>query len=156
MAVAVAALAGFGALLYDPPLQTLTVGQRSFVIPPADVSSRRRGPHLFIRVRPSGKPFELVHDSRLADARDETGVPHIFSVNDQGQHDVLYARDERSIVVCRRASSPAGGCGTWISYGGATWSILFPESRIGDADRFAREGVALLRKYDTRAITLVP
>ncbi|HEX6374638.1 MAG TPA: hypothetical protein VFZ91_02850 [Allosphingosinicella sp.] len=154
--LAVAALAGLGALLYEPDDEAVGIGDRTYVIPPADISSFTRDPHLFLRIKRADQPFEIVHDARGAGQRDRTGVPHIFSVNDQGHHDVWYARDERSTVVCRRAGSPVGGCGTWISYGGATWSILFPESRIGDADGFARQGTALLRKYDTRSSRIVP
>lgn len=156
MFLAVAALAGLGALLYDPPHETVTIGERTFVIPPDDVSTLTRDPHLFVRIRVTDRPFEMVHDARAAGRHDRTGVPHIFSVNDRGEHDLRYGRDGRSLVVCKRASSPAGGCGTWINYGGAVWSILFPESRRGDADEFAREAAALLRKYDTRTNRLVP
>jgi hypothetical protein len=154
--LAVAALAGLSALLHQPPDHAVDIGDRTYVIPPADVSSFTLDPHLFVRIRRADLPFEIVHDARGAGQRDRTGVPHIFSVNDQGQPGVWYARDELSTVVCRRASSPAGGCGTWISYGGVTWSILFPESRIGDADSFARQGTALLKKYDTKSSLMIP
>lgn len=149
MLLAVAGLVGLGAALYRPVHRAIVIGERTYVVPPAEISSYAREPHLFIRIRPSGQPFEIVHDGRGAGRRDRTGVPHIFSVNDHGQDDVRYERDERSTIVCRRASSPAGGCGTWISYGGVTWSILLPESRIGEADGFARRATALLKKYDT-------
>lgn len=151
MFLAAAALAAVGALLYEPTDHTVDIGGRTYVIPPDDVSSLTLDPHLFIRIRRAGQPFEIVHDARGTGRRDRTGVPHIFSVNDQGQHGVWYARDERSTVVCRRASGSDGGCGTWISYGGVTWSILFPESLIEEADSFARRGTALLKKYDTKS-----
>ena len=156
MLLAVAALVGTAALLYQPDHRVIAIGDRSYLIPPAEVSSFTRDPHLFIRIRPSDRPFEIVHDGRGKGRRDRTGVPHIFSVNDQGQDGVWYGRDERSMVVCRRASSPAAGCGTWINYGGATWSILLPESRIDDADSFARQATALLKKYDTRVRGALP
>lgn len=150
MFLAVVALVSFGSLLYEPTDESIQIGERTYLFPPAAVASIRRDPQLFIRVRPPDKPFELVHDARAIGRQSATGVPHIFSVNDHGEHDVWYSRDGRSLVLCRRASSPAGGCGTWINYGGAIWSVLFPESRRGNADEFAREATALLQKYDTR------
>ena len=155
MLIAVAVLAGLGALLYDPAHETLKVGDRTFVIPPSEISSLTRDPHLFVRIRLPDRPFEIAHDARAASRRDRTGVPHIFSVNDHGEHDVWYARDGRSLVACRRATTPIGGCGTWVSYGGVTWSILFPESRIGEADSFAREAVDRLNRYDTSSRRLL-
>lgn len=156
MLLAVAALAGLGALLYDPPQDPITIGERTYVVPAAARSSIVRDPQLFIRIRPPGKAFEIVHDARVIGRRDRTGVPHIFSINDHDQHDVRYGRDGGSLVLCRRATSPAGGCGTWISYGGAIWSVLFPETRHEDAEEFAREATALLRKYDTRSSRIIP
>ena len=156
MLLAIAGLAGLGALLYDPPQGPITIGERTYVIPPEAVSSLTRHPQPFIRIRPPGKAFEIVHDARANGRRDRTGVPHIFSVNDHGHHDVRYGRDGRSLVLCRRAGSSAGGCGTWINHGGAIWSVLFPETRHGDADEFAREATALLRKYDTRSSRIMP
>lgn len=156
MLLALFALVGLGALLYKPANRAIPVGDRSYLIPPAEISSFTADPHLFIRIRPSGQPFEIVHDSRGAGQLDRAGVPHIFSVNDAGGNDVRYARDNRSVVVCRGASSQVGGCGTWISYGGVTWSILLPEGRIGDADSFARRAAALLKKYDTKVRGVLP
>lgn len=156
MLLAVAGLVGLGALLYEPAQRPIAIGERTYLVPPAEISSFTRDPHLFIRIRPSGLPFEIVHDGRGEGRRDRAGLPHIFSVNDEGDQGLRYDRVERSPVVCRRASSPAGGCGTWIRYGGVAWSILFPESRVGDADRFARRAAALLKTYDTSVRGLLP
>jgi hypothetical protein len=152
MFVAVAALAALAASFYEPPGEAVTIGTRSYVIPPGEVSSLTLEPYVFVRIRPDERGFEIVHDSRASGRHDRTGVPHVFSVNDRDGNDLRYARDKRTTIVCRRA----GGCGTWISQGGADWSILFPESRIGEADSFVREAMALLRKYDTRSSRLVP
>lgn len=155
MALSAAGIGGAVALLHEPPDGTVSIGERTYVIPPDAVSSLDRDSDLSIRVRPAGEAFEIVHDAVAKGRRDAAGVPHIFSVNDGGQHDVWYAKKERSIVVCRPAPGSADVCGTWISYGGATWSVLFPEARIRDADRFARRARALLERYDTRAIGVV-
>lgn len=149
MFVAVVAISILATFLYEPQHERVSVGSRTFVIPPEDLSSFTRDPNLFIRIKRAGKPYEIVHDARAAGRRDRAGVPHIFSVNDRGDHDLGYSRDGRSLVVCRRASSPAGGCGTWISYGGALWSVLLPEAHRGDADRLAQDSAELLRRYDT-------
>lgn len=134
----------------EPPADpAFAVGQRSYLIPPSQIISAMRDPHVFIRIAPPGRPFEIVHDGRAAGRRDPTGVPHIFSINDQGAHDVRYSRHGRWLVACRRASSPAGGCGTWMSYGGADWSVLFPESRAVETDSFVREARARLRSFET-------
>lgn len=146
--IATAVLGTIATLTSGPQVEQVVIGQRSFVIPASHVTSLSREPHLFIRISPPDKPFDIVHDSRGTGRHDRAGVPHIFSVNDHEQHDVGYARDERTLVVCRRASSPIGGCGTWLKYGDGKWSILFPESRIGEADRFMREATIILRAYD--------
>lgn len=155
MLLTVAALSGLAILFYDPQHETVAVGGRTYVVPPEHVSALTREPHLFIRIKPAGKPYEIVFDARAAGRRDGAGVPHIFSVNDHGGHGVWYSRDGRSLVVCRRASSPSAGCGTWIDYGGAVWSVLLPEARSGDADELARDATALLRRYDSRSPGLV-
>ena len=149
MLFAVAGLVGMGMLLYQPTDGHITIGDRKYEVPSAEVSMIRHEPSMFLRVRPSGKPFLLVHDQRSADARHPTGMPYIFAVNDGAGQDVVYGRRGRSIVACRRASSPAGGCGTWIEYGGTTWSVLFPEARAGEADKFVGEAIAALKRYDT-------
>ncbi|TFI60094.1 hypothetical protein E2493_02280 [Sphingomonas parva] len=151
MFAAAAALAGAGVLLHRPDDQAVAVAGRTYVVPPGELSAHTRDPHLFVRIRPVDRPFEIVHDARATGRRDRTGVPHIFSVNDHAGHDVTYGRDGRSLVLCRRATGPAGGCGTWVEHGGATWSVLFPEVHRDRADALAREATALLRRYDTRA-----
>jgi hypothetical protein len=153
--VATAGLGTIATLSSGSEAEQVAVGGRSLVIPASHVTSLAREPHLFVRIKPPDKPFDIVHDSRGTGRHDRTGVPHIFSVNDAAQHDVWYARDERTLVVCRRASSPVGGCGTWLTYGGARWSILFPESRIREADRFVREATTILRTYDRASGRLI-
>ena len=156
MLLAVAGLTGLGAWLYDPPNETVKIGARAYVVPPAALELLTTDPRPFIRIRPPGKAFEIVHDAGAAGRRDRTGVPHIFSINDDGPRDIRYARKGRYLIACRRAAAPPGGCGTWIDHGGATWSVLFPESRAADAETFAREATLLLRRYDTRPVGVLP
>lgn len=148
--VALAGLVAMGYYLYDPPNEPIAIGERSYLIPPSDLAAYRQGPPMFVRVRPSGEPFDIVHDGRLEAQSDGKGLPFIFSVNDRPSSDVTYSRHGRSVVLCRRASSPSGGCGTWVSYGGRTWAILFPEARASDADQFVTRATALLRRYDSQ------
>lgn len=146
--LAVLALVGLGAVLYEREHQPIKIGERSFAFPAENRSSLSLEPHVFVRTKPADAKFELVYDSRIAGQSDRIGVPLIFSVNDGAQTAVRYSRRGRSIIVCRRASSPAGVCGTWISYGGAIWSILFPEGLEQKGDSFARQGLAYLRRSD--------
>lgn len=156
MLLAVAGLTALVAWLYDPPNAAVRIGARAYVVPPSALSSLTPGPPAFVRIRPPGKAFEIVHDARAAGRRDPAGMPHIFSVNDNGPHEIRYDRKGRYLIACRRAGAPFGGCGTWIDHDGTTWSVLFPESRIADAEKFAREATLLLRKYDTRPSGLLP
>lgn len=161
MLLAAAALAALLTTLYERPDPALEIGDRTYAIPPAEISALTADP-IFVRIARADRPFEIVHDSRAAGRRDRTGMPHIFSVNDQtndetgADGEIWYARDRRSTLACRRTGSAPGACGTWIAYGGVNWSVLFPESRIKEADGFARQATALLRKYDTRSSRIVP
>jgi hypothetical protein len=144
-----AAILVFGTYLDPTEVGPIRVGERYYLVPPAEISSVRSDPPLFIRISPPNKPFHIVRDEKSVHGRDSSGVPHIFSINDGAGHHVVYRRHGRSIVVCRRASNPAGGCGTWIDFGGGRWSVLFPESRAADADKFVREARNALRRYDS-------
>lgn len=156
MVIAMAGLVGLGSLLYSPVRGQIEIGNRSYLVPPGEISVVRQDSSTFIRISPPGKAFHIVHDSSSASEHDSTGIPKIFSVNDGADPSIMYRRYGRSIVVCRRASSPTGGCGTWIDYGGANWSVLFPEVRARDADKFVREATGALQRYDTRHRRLVP
>ena len=156
MVVAVAVMAGLGALLYDPLPGKVTIGARTYAFPEEHLSSAAGEPGSFVRIMPPGKAFEIVHNAAAAGMRDRTGVPHIFSINDRQQPDLSYHRVGHSLVLCRRASSPAAGCGTWIEYGGAVWSVLFPAALSNQADGFAREARAALRGYDVNSSRLLP
>ena len=156
MIVAVAAMAGLGALLYDPLPGKVTIGTRSYIFPAEHLSSDAGDLASFVRIRPPGKRFELVHAAQAAGLRDSTGVPHIFSINDRQQPDLTYHRAGHTLVLCRRASSPAAGCGTWIEYGGAVWSVLFPAALSNEAEGFVREAKAALRGYDVDGSRLLP
>ena len=156
MLLVVVVLGMIAVLTVEADDDPLIVGERTFIVPPEHIISISREPPLFVRIKLPDRPFEIIHDARSDGLRDQTGVPHIFSINDQPGHDVWYGRDERTLFVCRRASSPFGGCGTWIRYGGAQWSVLFPESRVEDADRFAREAAVALRRYGSGSSRLIP
>ena len=154
MLATIVVVAAIAAELGHDRAKPVAAGERAFAIPAGHLSAVSHEEPLFVRVKPPGRAYEIVHDARAAGRHDRAGVPHIFSVNDGDGHDVRYRRVGRTLVACRRASAPIGGCGTWIDYGGATWAVLFPESRIGEAERFAREVPALLRSYDTRPLRL--
>lgn len=154
--IAALAIAAMFVLTYEREHEPLRIGNRTFVIPPEQIVSARGEPDLFVRIRPPGKPFEIIYDQQSSGARDRLGVPRIFSINDQSGADTYYSRDQRTLAVCRRGSTPSAGCGTWINYAGVKWSVLFPDSHVRDADRITREASAILRRYDSRATRLMP
>lgn len=126
------------------------VGDRIYKIPPSHIRSQSDHPHRFIRIKHPETPFELVYDSRSEHERDERGHPRIFGVNDEKAPDIDYYRTSKRVVVCRRAANPKGGCGTKVNYGGANWSIIYPDSRIGETERLASQAASLLKQYDIR------
>lgn len=128
-------------------LETLNVEGRAYAVPSGHISSLTREPHVFLRVKPPETRFSLVYDSRAVGAQSGPGVPRIFSVNDEGQTGVEYHQRGESLVVCRKAVHPNGGCGTMVDHDGAQWAVLFPLERLPEAEKLAREAVAMLDEY---------
>ena len=68
-----------------------------------------------------------------------------------GDGDAARAVDVGEAVVHPEAGTPLdvphGGCGTPLDFEGATWTVLIPEARIGEADALRRRAEALLRSY---------
>lgn len=153
--LAVAALWALVARDGGSAAEPIEISGSSFLIPPAHHTAKGDEGALFVRIKPPGKLYEIVHDARSEGRHDRAGLPVIFSVNDHGEHDVRYVRIRRALVACRRASAPAAGCGTWIDYRGTVWSVLFPEAHIEDAERIARDASAVLGGYDARSRRLV-
>ena len=146
---AIASLAVLGAAsACGAPEPTVSVGERTYLVPPDQIVSRTEDPHTFIRIKHPEAPFELIYDSRSEHKRDEQGRPLIFGLNDENVPDIHYYRTTDRVVVCRRAVHPNGGCGTKVNYGGANWSILYPDSLLGETETLVRQAATLLKEYD--------
>lgn len=127
--------------------EQLVVGDVTYEIPSREVLSITREPHLFARISPEGRPFHLVLDSRSQGQQDARGAPAIHSLNDGSSPGISYHRVGQHFVVCRRAVNPNGGCGMAIDHAGHRWHLLFPDSRLSEADAFAAEARASLGRY---------
>ena len=130
-------------------LERFSVGGRQFAVPSAHVHSMNREPHGFVRIKHPEARFELVYDSRLEGAWDEQGIYRIFSVNDGGAPAVEYHQKAGTLVVCRRAPSPRGGCGTKLRYGDGDWTVLFPYALLEEADEMLPRAFAVLNEYES-------
>ena len=150
-----AAIASFALLVTGsacgPSEPDMKIGDRTYLVPPGHLASRTVDPHTFIRIAPPDAPFDIVYDSRSEHERDKRGRPRIFGLNDEKAPDIVYYRTSNRLVVCRRAVHPKSGCGTKVKYGGANWSILYPEGRIGETEKLVQQAVSLLRGYERQA-----
>lgn len=147
--VALAALIGLRSA--GPEEERLRIGGRSLVVPAGDVTALVRRPHLFVRITTPDIPYDLVYDSRLQGRVDRRGVPLIFSINDEAQPEALVHPSAPRAILCRRASAPAAGCGTWLRHGAATWFVLFSESQLPQSSAIAASAIARLAAYDRGA-----
>lgn len=125
------------------------IGDTRYAVPAYQVHSIKRDPPGFIRIHDPESPLELVFDARLQGRTDPQGVPLLFSVNDGNYPRISRWRTkEGEPVACREAAaSPRGGCGTPLRHRGATWSVLFPRGRMGQADRLRARAEHLLDRY---------
>ena len=130
------------------PETSVSVGERTYLVPPGHIVSQTMDPHTFIRIKHPDAPFELIYDSRSEHKRDEQGRPLIFGLNDENVPDIHYYRTIDRVVVCRRAVHPNGGCGTKVNYGGANWSIVYPDGRLEETETLVRHASTLLKEYD--------
>lgn len=128
--------------------ERLTAGSRTYAIPSRHISTVTREPHTFVRVKHPDRPYDLIYDSRSQGVTDRRGAPVIFSINDGQSPGIDYYRSGVGVVTCRRAVNPRGGCGLKLRHGENEWSLIFPESRLGEAEQFARDASSLLQRYD--------
>jgi|GEM_PF-2782113 len=153
MLLAVGAVSALVTELAEAPGEPLSIGARSFAVPDEQLVLSDNG--ALVRIRPPVRSYEIVRDAASAERHDGRGVPRIFSINDRG-HAVRYHRAGSILVVCREERDARNVCGTWIVYGGATWSLLFPtDARVEDAEEIVRDATKALRGYDTRRGSLV-
>lgn len=127
--------------------EQLAIDGTTYSIPSAHISSINREPHIFVRVKNPGAPFQLVYDSRAVGAQSGPGIPRIFSINDEGQTGVEYHDAPSGLIVCRKAVHPNGGCGTRLVHRGAEWAVLFPINRLPQAARITADAATLLDRY---------
>lgn len=130
--------------------ERLTAGSRTYAIPSRHISTVTREPHVFVRIKHPERPYDLVYDSRTQGATDAAGAPVIFSINDGQSPGIERYRSGVGIITCRRAVNPRGGCGVKLTHGSNEWSLLFPEKRLQDAERFTRDAASLLNQYEIR------
>lgn len=129
--------------------ERFAVGGHSFSVPARHVRSIKRDSPGFVRINDPDSPLELIFDARLQGRTDQAGAPLLFGVNDGEYPRLSYWRTRAGArVVCREAvAAPRGGCGTAVETGGATWTVLFPQGRMGEADAMRRRAKALLERY---------
>ncbi len=132
----------------DAPEPGIQVGDRSYLIPSSHIVSQTLDPHIFVRIKHPDASFEIIYDSRSEHQRDRRGRPLIFGLNDEDITHVDYFRTSERVVVCRRDVHPKNGCGTKVNYGGANWSILYPQSRVGETEKLVSQAASLLKQYD--------
>jgi hypothetical protein len=115
-------------------------------VPRGQVLSASSEPHHHIVIKPDGRSFELIYDSRAAGRVDRFGWPVIIPVSpDIG--DLERVTNSGLKVVCRRGPEPWGGCGFSIRHGGATWSVRFPYGARDQAGEIRDAAVAALDTY---------
>lgn len=136
-----------GAASKSVKLERFQVGSQQLAVPSSHVRSITREPHGFVRIKHPDAQFELVYDSRLTGAWDEKGIAQIFSVNEDAAPGVEYHQIAETLVVCRKAPAPNGGCGTKLKFGDADWTVLFPEASLKDAPLIARKASEVLNSY---------
>ena len=128
-------------------LERLQVGKQQLAVPSTHVRSIIREPHKFVRIKHPDTQFELVYDSRLAGEWDQQGIARIFSVNHAAAPGIEYHQIGGTLVVCRKAPAPNGGCGTKLRFGDADWRVLFPEARLQEAPLILRQASKVLSDY---------
>lgn len=122
------------------------IADETYSVPSRQILSIKREPPGFVRIKDPDSPVELVFDARLQGRTDEAGVPLLFSINDGNYPRVSrWKTKEGALIVCREAAArPRGGCGTPVRYGGATWSVIFPERSLGQAATMQDRAAELL------------
>jgi hypothetical protein len=130
-----------------PEAAILDSGETSYLFPGSHIRSTSGDDYSFVRVKPPGLRFELVHDSRIAGRRDEEDWPLVFSLNQKGKPNVDRHMVGEMKVVCRRAVNPRSGCGIEVVHRGTVWNALFPRKDKVQARKIEREALALLDSY---------
>lgn len=126
------------------------VGDAEYRLKRSEVLSVTREPHQHIVIKPAGRSFDLVYDSRTAGRVDRFGWPVMPPLSrDTGDHERHTDGDLK--VVCRRAGEPWGGCGFRISRAAANWSVRFPYNERERARRIREEALAVLNAYESNA-----
>lgn len=128
--------------------ERLTAGGRTYAIPSQHVSTVTREPHIFVRIKHLERRYDLIYDSRSQGLTDQQGAPAVFSVNDGQSPGVVYFRSSVGMITCRRTANPRGGCGLVLKHGRNEWSLIFPESRLSQAEQFVRDASSQLQRYD--------
>lgn len=131
----------------DRAIERFAIDGRRYSVPAAHLVSGSREPHVFIRIKHPDRAYDLVFDSRLQGAQSGPGVPRLFSINDGDEAGVEYHDRPTSTVICRKAVPPNGGCGLRLDHAGVHWTVLFPASRLSEAESIEQDATRLLDRY---------
>lgn len=123
-------------------------GPSTYMFPADTVASVQREPHRFVRVRPPDATFDLVWDSRLEGRTDARGLPAVFRMSEAPATLLGYVQTPAGIAGCRPGIAPAvRECGLSLPHGGTRWSLLLPESRLGEAAAMAAHAERFLSEH---------
>ncbi len=145
--ISLTAIALFGCEV-GPELETVQLGNSTYVVPSSYIfTTINADPVRHIRIQPPKEAFALVYDSRTMGKKDASGAPVLFSLNEGPTPGIEHLRLGTRLITCRKASSPNEGCGLHLRHGGVEWVVLIPESRLGEAEKFAAEAARLLDRF---------
>ena len=132
-----------------PKSTRFRVDETRFAVPAANIRSISQEPPGFVRINDPDSPIEIAFHADLQGKTDGRGAPILLSVNDGDYPQIIHRRTARgTLVVCRiGVSAPNAGCGVPVSFRGGTWTVLFPEQRIAEADALRRRAEQLLLSY---------
>ena len=130
--------------------ERFSLSQQDYAVPKSHVRSiRRGGAESFERIKHPDHPIELVFDGKSNGSTDQSGAPRIFSINDGDYPGLTYRSGDGETIVCRGADSARAGCGTKLSHGAASWSVLFPISKVDEASQLTQQARNLLDRYSS-------
>lgn len=132
-------------------LQRFSYGGQSFTVPAQDISVIRtvKG-KTFIRLKLPDHPADIVFDEASEGQISASGVPIIFSINDRDYPRIEYTmREGGSMVICRFGMAAQSGCGTKFDHAGVELALLFPLSKLDDADSLVAEARRWLDRHNS-------
>lgn len=136
----------FAAACQPKGWENFSTRHASYRFAASDVVSKETANRRFIRLSPSGEPFELVFDSRIDGQMDRRGYRRIFSLGDGPLARVVYRPLPAGVMVCQTRVA-AIECGLSLTSSGDQWSMLFPASREGEVTAMAARAQGFLAEH---------